>query len=334
MKLRKRDLFGAILLACAFTFLIACGGGGGSSSEPDPVPEPTPEPIVLEDPEIGVSAFALMNERYPVLELVDILRQGNPAKRPAFAILHRSFGEKYDNYYHVQSELEGLNPHVHIYATCGPCRRGGNVGRSMEHFLQSMDVGAFNWALRDPGVQEQYKAWLRDIKDKYILAYPNSTFTVIPELESNMDYEAYIITYNLAKEVFAGDANVDIVVNPMSASIQEVHSWGIERAEKHTTNIYGTGELRGSVDILNFDGSIFLYADESADGYDHWDTIATWDEIQDLIIYNRSRGIMVYLWKDEWQGLAYRGGNPTLPPDQRTYTFNGRHAEIVYLLNL
>lgn len=298
--------------------MVSCGSGGGSSDG-----DSGSGSSELREPEIGLAIFALNNPRFPVDDAIDLLKATKPGYRASFAFTHRTFGSDMTNYQKVITAIADQRPHVQIYAICGPCRKPRADG-SIEYFRPGQTIEQVNNTFKNPSVQAEYRAVLVDILNNYVLPSPELTFSIVPELESNFTREAESIALNIALEVFANEPNVKIIINRLDNSVLA----GVP-SEGHTTRLSNTYHLRAG-DVLNFDGSNFLYPGESPLSYPGV-TTTSFEGVQTLITDNIRRGIHVYLWRPEWQG---RDGGGVKHPNDRNYTFGGRSVEIKQLLNL
>jgi len=313
----------AVVVAFAVAFTISCGGGGGDNNSTD-------NGVELLKPTVGLSLFGLTNEGFPVNEAIDILRSTRQGHRATFTFPYRVFGQHDENFYRLVEGIYDLKPHIQIYAICGPCRRPRHSGEYVKFYPQ-YDIDQLNYYMvHDRSVKESLRNVYTDILNNYVLAYPELTFTIVPELESNMTGEAEAVSVNTAIEVFGHVPNVDINVNRLDNTLH-----GIINSEVHTTNISTANSCR-SGDVINFDGSTMRYADEDYYPYDydsHGNT--SWWEIQTLIRNAIAHDNLVYIWRAEWQGLhQVDDQGRRLPMNERTYTFDGRHDEIKELLRL
>jgi hypothetical protein len=308
-----------ILILFSILINISCGSGGRQSMNFNGLKEPT----------VGLAIFALNNPRFPVDEAIDILRSTKPGHRAAISVLNRTFGESMENYNRLLAELDYLKPHVQIHATCGPCRMPRADG-SILKFARQYNIPQLNDKIsnEEQAVIAEYIQVLEDIKSNYIAPHPTLSFTVTPELESNYTRQVAGIMINLTLQVFADNQNVEINFNHLDNAMR----FPTIPYEVHHTLPHSTVSLDPG-DIINFDGSIFLYPDETRpQGFWQSNNIANWEQIQETISYSIKRGAIVYIWRAEWQGL--HEPPPRKLPDQRVYTFWNKHDEIKFLLNI
>jgi hypothetical protein len=313
-----KTIFKLILINILF-FNASCGSGGKGNQDFKNLKEPT----------VGLAIFALNNPNFPVDEAIELLKSTKPGHRATFSVLNRTFGENLDNYNKLLAELDYLKPHVQIHATCGPCRKPRADG-SIVRFAPQYDINQLNNVLsrQEQSVVAEFIKVLEDIKNNYILPHPSLTFTVTPELESNYTRNVAGIMINLALQVFAENGNVEVNFNHLDNAMRFD---GIPY-EIHHTLAHSTVSL-DSGDLLNFDGSLFLYPSESSpQGFWKSNNIASWNEIQQTVALSIKRGAIVHLWRPEWQGLHQPP--PRKSPDQREYTFWNKHEEIKLLLNI
>ena len=294
-----------ILVVC---FLIsACGSSNTSEDVKDPiVPEKPETPVKLIEPDIGLGIFGLLNPKFPVNDAIELL---SVKERPMFSFLYGTFGENPQNFVTLVDALQekNLSPYVGLYAICGPCREPRRDG-SLLKFERGVDIPTLNERLvNDPATQERYRNYLLDIKNNIVNLYPELSWDIYPELESNMDLPALSTTFNIATEVFSDIPNVRIVINHLENQRLEN-----QPLEIHTDWI-GNLSLIGKDDIISLDGSCFDYPNEHTNCIDY-------DEVKQLIIEAKNKGVLFYIWRPEWQGLQ-KEGSLSLPVDERTYVF-------------
>ena len=297
--------------------LVSCGGKSGGGED-----DPSPKPIDLNKPTVGLDIFALNHRKFPVQDAIDLLKT---ADQPAFGILYGMFGNDPTNYYQVVGALQdaGKNPIVKIHALCGPCRKPRRDGR-FETFFPELTIRELNDALKYDrrGVREAYRNLLIDIKNNFVLPFPTAEFDIVPELESNLDNDALAVSIAIISEVFSGLDNVSLLLNPLRPTRYLDY-----RFELHSTDINQLPLLIFG-DTLSFDGAPFRLDDSSGSG-------PSFEGTKVLIREALNKGVTVYLWREEWQGLGRYNVISGVMPDDREYTFlnKNRVAELIALAN-
>jgi hypothetical protein len=292
-----------ILLSLVF-FLSSCGGGGSGSSSEEPIPTP---PDVREDEKVGLAILGLLNPRFPVATATELL---SVQSRPRFTFLNATFGKNPANFIALVDSLQsqGKSPHVGIYAICGPCRVPRRDG-SLVQFRDDLDIPSLNRALaNDPRTQEDYRNFLIDLRQNFLALFPELEYDIFPELEDNFDVPARTVAVRIAQEVFAGSAR--IITNPL----------GFERTPGLPVEIHsdfpGNLPLLKNGDAWSFDGQNMLFPGESGPGL-------SFEATKQLIRDANAKGVVIYLWRHEWQGLT-KGSNFSPPVNERNYVFTNK----------
>lgn len=282
-----------------------CGSNGSSSDED--VPE-VPVPTIKS--KVGLSAFGLCSPNFPVQRVVDIFKDV-PEQRPAYAFVYKAFGNNLNNYTTLQESFGGQTD-VQIYVLCGPCRRMAKL----EWFYPQYDVSRFTQEMKTSKyVEASYTKEMTNILNNYIVPYPDTSFTIIPELESNLDVIATKKILELTKNVLKGYDNVKVAINPLGNS-----RIVLSALEIHTIYTAATTHLK-SGDIVNFDGSTFLYPNEANNtGF----KAISFDDTKSIIRSNINRNVFTFLWRPDWQGISNSAPVGT-DANQRNYIYKPEH---------
>lgn len=209
---------------------------------------------------IGLAALPLLNARYPVEDVYEVLRE---SKRPAINILYGTFGKSSHN---LDLLLERMVSHhstwlaplrVGVYVTCGPCRRPRRDG-SLEHFASGLTISEFNRVIERPNrgknrvVLNEYRKRVRRV-----LALSNKwgawpiEWRIFPELEDNLSAKARrVLTNILREEIRAHPLNFawHVAINPL----QKTRIPGVP-LEVHSASVPLANTLLPG-DAVSFDG--------------------------------------------------------------------------------
>lgn len=278
--------------------IFGCGGGGVSS-------EKQPETTIGHFR--GIASLAMLHQNFPNQDLFNILMN---SPNPTYSLLYGTFGKDPINFLNLQSKFldSGKNPRVLIYGLCGPCRKPRRDGR-LEIFYPNLDIKSLNsQLLTNEKIREDYKKLVETIRDNFVNAFPETEFIFVPELEDNQTDASFSVLYNTSLEVFNGYSNVQFMRNSNSS-----FGFATLRKEIHTTDKNSVDSLQPG-DGISFDGSYFTFPEER--------DIAgrpNFNDIKELITKAEAKGVNVYLWRPEMQGLTE--GQPSPMPDTRTYVF-------------
>jgi hypothetical protein len=323
-----------ILILVMFSLVSACGGGGssGSSDSPGDTSPPVESVYQSQSPHLGVGIFALQHPSYDVDTALNLLRA---SKDPVIAFIPGVFGSDLTNYHTIINTLlsEGVAPHVHIYALCGPCRQPRRDG-SLVQFRPDLNMYQLEDAIRwDPEVRSQYIDYLVNVLQPIIDSYPQLNYTVVPELEDNQNDDSFAAMLDLTGMVFDGYANIRYVRNSNNSNFVRTFGSRTVAIEIHHSSIYALGRLQ-SGDVLSFDGAHFRFRDESKDRCGgRIENDPSFDETRQLVTEAMARGVSLHLWRHEWQGLPTCPGHPVSDPSVRNYVFT--HVdELIELLSI
>jgi hypothetical protein len=174
-----------------------------------------------------------------------------------------------------------------------------------------------NGIVYDPQVRADYEARVQNLVERFVVPYPQFEFIIIPELEDSQTSDAAQAFYDLTVSHIPEGYNAFVAKNP-------VNNWDRYNGilEIHTEQLSETGHLVSN-DQVSFDGQEFGFPGES--------TRPSFDEVKVMTCDLESRGIDIYYWRFEWQGLEPNG--TSLPPDERTYTFGNYMNDIIDLLS-
>jgi len=235
---------------------------------------------------IGLAALPLLDPRYPVQDVYEVLRESN---RPAVNILYGTFGKSPVNLNRLLERMvshhsEWLAPlRIGVYVTCGPCRRPRRDG-SLEHFAPGLTISEFNRAIERKNrainrvIQDQYRKRVRKIlalSDQWA-AYPIE-WRIFPELEDNLSVKARIVLIKILREelrVHPLNFVWSIAINPLEhariAGIPlEVHSASASLASKllpgDAVSFDGVDEFpsQNLIDTLRARKADYLYWDRA-----------------------------------------------------------------------
>jgi hypothetical protein len=281
-------------------FILGCGssGGGGGESNSD---------SKKLNHYRGIASLALLNPKFPTEDLFNILSN---SPKPTYSFLYGTFGVNPINFLNLQAKFldSGKNPKVLIYGLCGPCRKPRRDGK-LETFYPQLDIKQLNNQLvQSEAVRNSYKKLVTHIRDTFILPFPETEFTYIPELEDNQTEESFDVLYKISLEVLGDLSNVSLMRNSNSSL-----GFATLRKEIHTTDKNSIDSLQPG-DGVSFDGSYFTFPEEK-----EIPGRPNFNDIKDLIVKAEAKGVNVYLWRPEMQGLTEN--QPSPPPDTRTYVF-------------
>lgn len=268
-------------------------------------------------PYVGMAILALLHKNFPVKQAFTILKR---SKRPAFSFAYGIFGKNPKNYYDLVSRfLEiGKTPHVEIYILSGPTRIPRRDGK-MEFFHPELTIPELRRAIvNNAEIRRDYVTLVKKIAEEFIDPYPELTFTIVPELEDLESTESFKALLELTRSALGSRSNVELVRN-------NDHRFGNLPKEIHTTDKNRVRGLKRG-DIISFDGSGFTFPEER-----HQPRVPTFTDIKKLIRMAKRKGVDVYIWRPENQGLSSSSTNVSPPPDQRRYVFKYKRRLIQLL---
>jgi hypothetical protein len=245
------------------------------------------------------------------------------APHPAIGVVHKSFGSDYAN---VRKVIDGLLNHptrpsrcvtVVVYLECGPCRAPRRPAGLFPVVLPRLTIGALNTRLANAHLPT-LKVWDRviGVVEANLPQVPGVRYVIEPGLEDNFTLPAARALQSLIEQRFRGRLDYTIARN-------RIDNRDVPRPLKkeiHTYDYREVAKLR-SGDLITGDGyTLCLPTDRRCDGYGK-------AAIERLLRDASERGVVVMLWRPEWQGLPplQPGEVPHLvAPSDRTYRLAGR----------
>jgi hypothetical protein len=166
----------------------------------------------------------------------------------------------------------------------------------MVTFFSNLNIKAFNRALEQNryDIRAKFRTYAQQIKSKFVDAYPQANFYIVPELEDNCTVEARSQLVKILQRLYRDSANVSIRINPIV---------NIPNAPTLSFETHAFGSLHSKLkpgDAISEDGSLLSDQQSLAEMRNH-----------------RWQGLDYYLWRCEWQGTC---SGTFLPPGERHYS--------------
>jgi hypothetical protein len=242
----------------------------------------------------GLFIASLLSPRFPVNRAIAALSESD---NPAFSFVDYSFGSQYEN---LQALVDGLlgdaspahSITVIVYAECGPCRPPRRPRGYFPLTPTGLSITQLNkrLGLADVRVVETIADRLAFIHSQ-LSSDPRIKYIIHRGLEDNFDKPARTVYDALLEQEFTGNPQVSIGENPLNQRQRRVKSI----KEFHQNHLKGV--RRG--DIVNLDGTTgFCFRNES--GCHGLSYAAT----QRLLRDAKRKGIILLLWRAEWQGAT------------------------------
>ena len=258
----------------------------------------------------GIATLALLKRGYPVEDVARVLRASN---NPAFAFVHKVFGNHYENLEILISDLTNNHPKpdphitVIVYLDCGPCRTPRRPGGFFPVIAPRLDINQLNRLLERTHKRTLsiFKKEARFLRDRLPIQ-SNVSYIIIPSLEDNLTARSYAVMASIQQQVFAGIPQVTFGRNRnknapfRSSNPIEFHGYHIADIRKLVSG-----------DIVNGDGEIFCFKNETnCTGYSQ-NHLLRWAKA------SRKRSLVTLIWRPETQGLTIKGG--IIPLNRRKY---------------
>jgi hypothetical protein len=277
-----------------------------------------------------MAILALLHERFPVMDAYDVLKH---SKTPAFSFVYGTFGTNPNNYYKLMDQLlakdlpNGLV--VEIYMTCGPCRPPRTKGNYVKRFSPGKSISKLRKALekKNRTVLKRYKQWNKPIIKNFIDPYiddPRVRFVIVPELEDNQSVKSFKRLLKVNRRQLKSYPRVKYVRNHVGDLF---NSAGLKK-ELHNLNKHIL-TLMWSGDIISMDGEFWTFPEEEAVGKR---LPFNYGEVRRFVKAAKKKGVHIYLWRPEWQGLIKERGKKLHPRD-RTYRIQNK-SRLIQLIKI
>lgn len=269
----------------------------------------------------GGAVLAILKDGFPVKDTVDMLSAAAP--HPAIGVVHKSFGSNYAN---LRAVINGLLNHpthpstcvsVVVYVECGPCRAPRRPAGLFPVISPGLSISALNTRLERAHVPtlKAFSKAIRSIKAQ-LPELPGVRYIIEPGLEDNFTSKASKVMVSLIKQEWADRQQLTIARN-------RINNREIERPLRKEVHTYDYKALQKLTkgDIISGDGyTLCLPTDRNCKGY-------SMAQVARLLREASDRGVIVLLWRPEWQGLpALIPGHvqSPVPPRKRKYSLAGR----------
>jgi len=253
----------------------------------------------------GLAILALLHKNFPVEDAYEILRESD---RPTFALLYgkNAFGADPINYYKLMSMFleEGRSVHIEIYTLCGACRPPRIRTMNLASFCKNMNVRELEDSfVNNRKTRLKYRKWLKGIKSEFVDPYPEMTFTLTISLEDNDGGKWEVVKQKarILKSVFKDSSNVVFARN----NVGDIpYGYSNFKREIHTIDIRHL-KLVSKGDIVSFDGDYFNFPGQDLTREDWYkgSHVSSFKETKKIIRKARKKGLDVYVWRHEFQGL-------------------------------
>lgn len=296
----KWTLLAATLVS---SFLIYCGSSANAKEGSQ-----TPS---------GLAILALLNPRFPVNDAYKVI-SASPA--PAFAFVHKTFGNSYKNLDLLLSKLLANPVHarsnitVLVYGDCGPCRPPRRPAGLFPLIAPKETISSLNRKLEKNDhrlvrqFEKEYAILVGHLPINERLKYH---FQI--SLEDNLSEKAFLRLANIAHKAIAGRDDITLGRNPQAhrrtpGFPTERHSYGVK-------DLYA---LKPG-DVLTGDGAALAFPGERcANQY-------STQQVRQVVLAARARGVIFLLWRPEHQGIPFCPNRIAfIPPSKRTYKISNK----------
>lgn len=269
----------------------------------------------------GGATLAVLRPGFPIKPTIDMLSAAAP--HPAIGVVHKAFGSNYAN---LREVINGLINHptrpstcvsVVLYVECGPCRTPRRPAGMFPVIAPHLSIPALNSNLERAHIPT-LKAFDKELEriEGALPQLPGVRYILEPGLEDNFTTPAFRALQSLIEQRFQGRPDYTIARN-------RIDNRDVPRPlnkEIHTYDYREVSKLKAG-DIISGDGyTLCLPTDQDCKGY-------SMAQVGRLLREASERGVIVLLWRPEWQGLpAQIPGHvqSPVPPSKRKYTLAGR----------
>lgn len=248
----------------------------------------------------GMAVLALLNPKFPVENAGEIL---SASPSPAVSFLISTFGHEWSNLYRLTDivDASGKKLAIRIYLTCGPCRPPRLSG-GYPHFARGLSIKRFNSQIvHSASLRFRYRKLALSTREALEPILPRR-LVIYPELEDNLTPAAFKAMVRQIRVAFKG-TGAKIGRNSLHPT-----SGGI--VERHTIQMSSLASM-DSNDAISMDGVEWALPNEPFRR-----SVASFAYIRKFIREAKAKGIDVFLWRREWQGLL---GGKRKHPSKRKY---------------